>query len=297
MESALERLHFTCMEEVTSETLKARFKESVVNTHPDRGGKDGDFDEVLSAYVYLTNVLKRMTGGRNGASVLHVDDVKQERDQQFVQELNNMMNDVFDQVDRSSHDAFNREFNEQFEKLHIREQAQGYEEWLKEEEKEPSPLKSCSLDEFQGRFETEVRKGKPMPTSLVLHLDEMALVSGPARGYTLIPKEPCSFTSEPEAAPEYTDLHDAYTSENTVLDKLPVYEQKSRTFEEILKERDMVYTTELDRDLVAIQAYEQRKMDEEKEHKKNITEYFKKTAASSWALPTSVFTKEFVKEC
>ena len=146
-------------------------------------------------------------------------------------------------------------------------------------------------------FETRVKQGKPEPTALILHPDQMAFVSGSTRGTALISSVDQSFTSEPEERPEYTDLHAAYTSENTVFDKVPVYQETIRTFEEILKERDMVYTTELDRDLEAIAAYEKRKQEEESAHKQQIEEYFKGTASSVWALRSAQSESDsFVKE-
>jgi len=303
MEKSLELLEFKSLEEVTAETLKRAFKDAVVKTHPDRGGKEGDFDNVLSAYLYLTNVVKRMTGGRNQNQVIYAQDVKDIRDTQFASELNNLMNEIFDKMDTSSHTAFNESFNAEFEKLHIREQEKGYEEWLRHSDTTEGAYGSATLkkpsfstEDLNPVFESMIRLGKPAPTSLILHLDQLATFSGPARGTALIQKAG-NFTSDPDSTPEYTDLQDAYTSDNTIFDKLPVYEEKNRTFDELLKERDMVYTTELDRDLEAIAAYEKQKMEEEKAHKQNIAEYFKKTASSSWALPTVIATKDsFVKE-
>ena len=309
MERALEQLEFKCMEEVTPESLKRAFKDAVVKTHPDRGGQEGDFDHVLSAYLYLSNVLKRMSGGRDGFQTIHVEDVKQMRDDQFVSELNNLVNEVMDQVDRGSADEFNKEFNEQFEKLRLREEDReenrGYGDWLRADDKmdEKTDEKTdenmeIDADRLHEIFEATVRQGKEPPTTLMLHPDEMATFSGKSHGTSLIHKSGQRYTSEFDTNPEYTDLHDAYTSENTLLDKLPIYQEKPRTFEELLKERDMVYTTELDRDLEAIAAYEKRKMDEEKEHKQQVADYFKKTASSQWAL-RGVFTKDgdsFVKE-
>ena len=308
MEKSLELLEFTSMDEVTPESLKKAFKEAVVKTHPDRGGKDGDFDNVLSAYLYLTNVVKRMTGGRNGNQTIYVDDVKETRDTQFVSELNNMMNEIFDKMDNTNYHAFNESFNEEFKKLHI-ERGRGYGEWLRDSENTmlvdgaygSATMKekpSFSTDQLNQVFEANVTLGKPTPTAIILHLDQLATFSGPSRGTALIQKASSSFTSDPDSNPEYTDLQDAYTSDNTIFDKLPEYKEIHKTFEELLKERDMVYTTELDRDLEAISAYEKQKMEEEKAHKQSIAEYFKKTASSNWALPTTIFKKEdsFVKE-
>ena len=190
----------------------------------------------------------------------------------------------------------------------MRENERGYEEWLKQnddvkEDSLPNDLPKDPVD-WNHTFESNVKQGKPEPTTLILHPDQMGFVSGSTRGAALIPSTGQSFTSDPEERPEYTDLQAAYTSENTVYDKVPVYEEKLRTFEDILKERDMVYVSELDRDLEAIAAYEKRKQEEETAHKQKIEAYFKGTSSSVWALRSvqSVQSEEpnqdesFVKE-
>lgn len=284
MEEALAKLGFTSMDGITSESLKKAFKVAVVNAHPDKGGSDDDFESILAAYVCLSTAIKRATGGRDGFQVLNVFDVRQARDDQFTNELNNLVSDVFDHMDSNNNSAFLNEFNEQFEKVHVRDNV-GYDDWLKthEEEKINTPFE-VDAAQWNQMFEANVKLGKPEPMSLILHPDQMAFVSGSTRGAALIPSTGHSFTSEPEERPDYTDLHDAYTSESTVFDKVPVYQERNKTFEDILKERDMVYTTELDRDLAVIAAYEKRKQEEEAEHKQKIKEYFMGTASSVWAL-------------
>ena len=288
MDHALQKLGFQRIEEVSTETLKRAFKRAAVESHPDKGGSEGDFDLILSAYLYLSTILKRSTGGRGGFQVLDPSEVRQAREDQFVSELNNLVSEVFDQVDQNKNEKFLQEFNEQFEKTHIRENEVGYEEWFRSHDdiKEESVKveQQVDPDTWNQTFETRVKQGKPEPTSMILHPDQMAFVSGSTRGSSLIQGTGHSFTSDVEANPEYTDLHDAYTAENTVYDKIPVYQEHERTFESLLKERDLVYTTELDRDLEAIAAYEKQKQEEEKEHKQRIEEYFKNTASSVWAL-------------
>jgi hypothetical protein len=163
-------------------------------------------------------VLKRLSGGRDGFQTIHMEDVKQMRDDQFVSELNNLMNEVMDQLDRGSSDEFNKEFNEQFEKLRLHgEEDRGYGDWLRAEEKteEPMEIDESRLHEI---FEATVRQGKELPTTLMLHPDEMATFSGKSHGTSLIQKSVHNYTSEFDTNPEYTDLHDAYTSVNTLLD-------------------------------------------------------------------------------
>jgi hypothetical protein len=288
MDLALEKLGFSSMDDVNSESLKRAFKTAVVNSHPDKGGSEEDFESILAAYVHLSTTIKRMTGGRSGFQVLNVFDVRQARDDQFTNELNNLVSEVFDHLDSNQNEEFRKEFNDQFEKVHVRENERGYEEWLKQADdvKQDDLSTDLSKDpiDWNRTFESNVKQGKPEPTTLILHPDQMGFVSGSTRGAALIPSTGQSFTSDPEECPEYTDLQAAYTSENTVYDKVPVYEEKQRTFEDILKERDMVYVSELDRDLEAIAAYEKRKQEEEVAHKQKIEAYFKGTSSSVWAL-------------
>jgi hypothetical protein len=288
MDLALEKLGFSSMDDVNPEALKRAFKTAVINSHPDKGGSEEDFESILAAYVYLSTTIKRMTGGRSGFQVLNVFDVRQARDDQFTNELNNLVSEVFDHLDSNHNEEFRKEFNDQFEKVHVRENERGYEEWLKQDDDVKQDDQHDGLEKdpvnWNRTFESNVKQGKPEPTTLILHPDQMGFVSGSTRGAALIPSTGQSFTSDPEERPEYTDLQAAYTSENTVYDKVPVYEEKPRTFEDILKERNMVYVSELDRDLEAIAAYEKRKQEEEATHKKKIETYFKGTSSSVWAL-------------
>jgi hypothetical protein len=50
--------------------------------------------------------------------------------------------------------------------------------------------------------------------------------------------------------------------------------------------------------LEAIATYEKRKLDEEKEHKQKVTDYFQSTASSKWALNSCTNLKEdpFIKQ-
>jgi hypothetical protein len=293
VESSLVTLGFQSLDDVTAETLKKAFKSAAMKAHPDRGGKEGDFDNVLSAYIILFDIIKRLTGGRDGLQTIFVEDVQKAREEQFVSELNNMMNEIMDQIDTSSHEAFNKAFNEQFESIH-QEQEQGYDEWFRATADanapftEPlTPLSVETIDLNQA-FESALSAKKPIGSSIILHPDEMGFVSCKTSGAAIIPLVGHSFTSEPEMSPEYTDLKEAYTSDNTIYDKLPEYHESDKTLEvrmaDYLLERDTVYETVADQDKEAIAAYEKRKQEEELAHKERIAEYFKSASVSQWAL-------------
>jgi len=312
LERALELLEFKSLEDVTANQLKISFKRIALTAHPDKGGDYVFFDEILSAYVHLSKVLKRMSGGREQIqSCIAVDEVKEAREQQFVSELNNLVNDVYDELQRTTDQSYTNKFNDEFEKYRKQEREdgrqwiedRGYEVWFrrKEEEdglvdgkygdatmKDPPVFAEKDLNKI---FEYSVKCGKAEPTELILHPDEMAF-QGKSMGTELMMKDDSNFSSGPYDNPEYTDLYNAYTSDNTYFDKLPEYKEKQRTFEELLKEREIEYKTELDRDLEAIAAYELKKQKDDKEHKQKVTDYFKTTSSSKWALQSSSSTSD-----
>lgn len=303
--TSLARLGLTSLEQTTPDLLRRAFTQAVKEAHPDHGGSENDFDEVLSAYVYLTTILKRQSGGRNGLSCVDVQEVQQAREKQWIHELNNSVYEVFDSLSDTS--KFQHEFNEQFEKLHVSE-SKGYGEWLKADSKDTTtdPLSYASLyadvhgvvndtDEktddsvttmtFHQRFESQAPR---VSTDLILHPDMMA--SGPMLGMTLIEKDE-PFTSTHES-PAYCDLLRAYTSDHMMCHQLPVFTEDTRSFDDRVAERltfmqssyETYQTNMNDQDREIIQAYEKKREMDEKEHKQKIATYFQQTASSQWAL-------------
>jgi hypothetical protein len=283
MDASLTQLGFSSIEEVTTPSLRNAFKRCAALAHPDKGGSEEDFEKVLGAYLHLSSILRRQTGGRDGQAVLYAKDVREARDAQFIHELNNMVNEVYDGMDKEDTTAFQKEFNEAFERLHIKEDSNGYDEWFRAntEETVASAEEPMDIEDFHKRFEETVKQGKPTPTTLALHLDQMAFFGSRTHGTSLIPTEN-GFHSDPCTNPEYTDLYAAYTSEHTIHDKLPEF--VPRTLEELMKEREQADEPMRNEELEAITAYEKKKEMEEKQHKEKIAEYFRSTASSQWAL-------------
>lgn len=266
---SLEQFGFNSLEEVTASRLKRAFKRTVAMAHPDKGGGEGAFDAMLGSYLYLCETLHRMNGGR---AVLHSvnapDELKEQRDNQYLNEL-------FDDLalkPRTDDKPLPDDFHEQFAAAHVNEHANGYDAWLKTHSDADNEVDRVEEEKFHSTFEERVLVGKPKPTALILHPDEMAYSAGV--GTALI--KAGVYTSQPGLRPEYTDLHAAFTTENTVYDKLlPI---KTRTYEELLKEREEVYTAIADEDVAAIAAYERAKIDKEIEHKRALESYFKNGA-------------------
>lgn len=273
IDTSLATLGLASLDQVTPDTLRRAFAAAIKESHPDRGGNDVLFDEILSAYACLTTVLKRQSGGRNGLPCLDIEEVQQTREQQWIHELNNSVYDVLDSL--SDHASFQREFNEQFEKLHVSD-SKGYDAWLKQdapiETANAAPAKKRSFTDkpvatsdlmlqlyqrmysevhgdtdekedtdhrkvdpqFHQRFESHVPRQSCSHTDLILHPNDMATHSGSLLGVALLEKD-APFTSALHERPEYSDLFHAYTSDHLLFDKLPVFSGE-RSIEERMEE-------------------------------------------------------------
>ena len=309
IETSLALLRLDSIDDLTTESLKRTFKTAMVRSHPDKGGQEGDFEKMLSAYLHLSAVLKRLSGGRDGLqSVLAVDEVEKVREAQFVSEMNNIINEVYDSLDKTENTEFHDKFNEMFEKHHERDNQKGYDEWLRADSGDQNEsFATSTVDEWNQEFEKRMRRRIPVEqTKLILMPDEMADDTHHI-GTSIIEHKDQTFTSQGGSRPEYTDLRSAYTTEHTMIHKLPIYEPVSRTLEELIAERDKVYELDKDKDLEAIHAYELKKQQEEKEHQERLALWFKGSSVSQWALrnvtgttSTTDDAKEedpFVKEC
>lgn len=268
---SLELFGFKSIDDVTETKLKQAFKVAILRSHPDRGGNENDIEKVMNLYVFLSETLQRVSGGRqNLQNVVSPDELKGGRADELI-------NRVFEEFDN---DAFNAEFVKQ----HIFED-RGYESWLKT----PDDTTNLSDDGAFGNatqkpptfsekdlnvvFETTFKQGSSAQTSIILHPDQMAYTSGRNLGVALIEQTGGTFTSDPSANPKYTDLYSAFTSDNTISDKIPTFTNSAKTLEEIMAEREKEITP-TDDDLKEVVEYEKKKLEEQKQHLENIKKYF-----------------------
>lgn len=291
---SLSLLGYASLEEVTPSTLKERFKAAAKRVHPDHGGSEMEFDRILTAYTDLMRICRRQSGGRaEKSSAIYVDDVKEHREQQWVNEMNHTVSDVLDQLlaarDDEKEHTFLTVFNQTFDKAFLRETDHGYgaEEWFHSTATDDiQPPAAVAEEEFHKEFERRAKEGKPLPTTLILHPEQMAL-RPVFLGYD--PSRIGDYTADMYSCPEFTDLKEAYDTQTTLIDKLPPpvsddTETPIVQFEIRLKERGQVYLSEADRDLELIAAYERTKEKEWKENKERMEAYFASTGSSVWAL-------------
>jgi len=55
---------------LTEDDLRKAYKKAAVKVHPDKGGTEQEFEAVTRAYAYLTDILKRIHGGRTKEGVI-----------------------------------------------------------------------------------------------------------------------------------------------------------------------------------------------------------------------------------
>lgn len=272
---SLQILGFSDIRDVTAESLKKAFKVTVLRAHPDKGGDPEDFDRMLSAYLYLLETVQRLHGGRRTLQgMVSPDELKESR-------IDEVINRIFDE--------FNNDiFNAKFEAQHKRDD-HGYASWLQESKEDSNVTDGTfgnatqkppmiSESELHSTFEKTAREGKTIPTSMILHPDQLAYVSGSLMGTALLESSHGSYTSDLYANPEYTDVYSAFTKDNTLCDKVhPFSESKEDiefSIEKLLEERNKVIEPLNHEELEAIALFEKERLQKDQEHLSNIKSYF-----------------------
>ena len=237
LESCLKLFEFLNIEDVTADSLKKAFKKKVLQVHPDKGGDATEFDGMLAGFVYLSETFQRINGGRATLqNVISPDQLREMRPDELI-------NRVFEEFD-------NENFNKKFEETHKAE-GHGYVDWLKNKEEESNltegefgdatqvaPTFTFEEKDFNKRFEEAAKKDKPEPSAIILHPEAMAYISGTTIGTSIIESHEGGYTSDFYANPEYTDVYSAFTTANTVTDKLTTFKETNKSLEDIINERN-----------------------------------------------------------
>jgi curved DNA-binding protein CbpA len=201
---------------LTEEELKKAYKKSAMKAHPDKGGSETAFEAVTRAYAYLTEILKRIHGGRNGPlkKVEAPNLLQTERTQNA--ESWKMSEPIRLNPDKLDMNAFNK----MFEATRIPDpEEDGYGDWLKSESGAAGPKFSGKFnrDVFHKMFEDEAQKSRDKRQNQLAIASPQALYLAPTAGVELGRDKPADFTAPANAEQglQYTDLRAAYTTENT----------------------------------------------------------------------------------
>ena len=218
---------------LTEETLKKAYKRASLKAHPDKGGSEEQFEAITRAFAYLTEILKRIQGGREGglkeveAPVAltsgRTEDAKAWKHIEPVR-LNSKNLDM-------------NAFNQMFEKTHMVDpDHDGYGDWLKDEMADKGSATSAKFsgkfnrDVFNSMFDDEARR-KGTTSNQIIHPEAMAMTLAPTMGLELGRERPDSFTPAPNAKHQFSDLKDAYVREATISDKVSNVRVEARSMD------------------------------------------------------------------
>ena len=235
--NTLELFGFLTIDDVTSDSLKRSFKTRILEVHPDKGGNSDAFDTLLQSYVYLTETIQRISGGRATLqNILSPDELKRSDE---------IINRFFDEFQM---DDFNQQFETQKKETH------GYGSWLNDTTDES--MTRIDEKDLHSIFENTY---KGVTESIILHPEEMGYISGSNVGTALLDNH--CYTSDIFSNPEYTDLYSAFTTNNIICNKINIHDIKNRSMDMLIEERKKEITPFNDIELKAIYDYEKRKND------------------------------------
>ena len=277
IDEVLQLFGFLTLNEVTPDGLKRAFKVNIIRAHPDKGGSPELFDKMLRSYVFLTETVQRVYGGRATLqNIVSPDELKGLRPDEIV-------NRFFEEFDRE-------EFNKRFEEEGGKAQAPGYEGWLKNKESEDNLIDgqygsaTQKVPDFSGTNLNEVFEAticahshKKEARDIIIHPEAMAYISGQTLGTEIIETVGGDYTSALFLRPEYTDVYTAFTSNNTISDKIPDFEETTKSIGELIAEREKdreAIAPLTNSELKAIQEYERTKLDNNVSHMAKVKTHF-----------------------
>jgi curved DNA-binding protein CbpA len=281
LESCLQLFEFLNIEDVTADSLKKAFKKKVLKVHPDKGGDAIEFDGILAAFVYLSETFQRINGGRvTLQNVISPQQLREMRPDELI-------NRVFEEFDNES-------FNKQFEQTH-KSEGHGYLDWFKNKSDETNLIDGIfgdatqkpptfifkETEDFNKVFEESVKKDKPEPSAIILHPEAMAYISGTVFGTSIIESNEGGYTSNFSSNPEYTDAYSAFTTENTITDKLTTFKDTHRSLEDIINERNQAIKPLNVSERQALFDYEKKKAEEQTKHLTKVKDFFNFNAEQS----------------
>ena len=243
---------------LTEEELKKAYKKAAMKAHPDKGGSEQHFEAVTRAYAYLTEILKRIHGGRNTLKKVDAPTLlKTERTSEA---------DAWKQAEpiRLNPNKLDMNaFNQMFEQTRVPDpDGDGYGDWLKGESSSsdaPTFSGKFNRDVFNSMFEQEAQKNRDVrQTNGMTIAAPQALLFNPTYGVELGRDKPANFTTPANADQglQYTDLKAAYTTESTFSGQVADVRVENRSFDQYQQSRKTAPTPLRNDELDAIQQME-----------------------------------------
>jgi curved DNA-binding protein CbpA len=236
---------------LTTDSLKAAYKKSVVRAHPDKGGSEKEFEAVTRAYAYLGEILLRINGGRSTSSNVEAPAaISSGRSNEA--DAWKMVEPVHLNPSKLNLDAFNT----MYEKTRIPDpEESGYGDWLKGED-------SSNVTKFSGKFNRDIfnrefesdqkqRSGNKVTNAIVAQELSLASRMGFATELGRTARDDYTVAAN-ERGMGYTDLKKAYTEYNTFSHQTAGVKVDSRSLESVSKERKSAPTPLANSEMAAL---------------------------------------------
>jgi len=277
---------------LTEEELKKAYKKAATVAHPDKGGSEEAFEAVTRAYAYLSEILKRIKGGREKEGVVEAPAI--------LGQNRTTDADTWKHAEPVRLNAKNLDmnaFNQLFTATRMPDPDEdGYGDWLQKGEGEltkadgkkgPNFGGKFNRDVFHQMFDDEVKRGGGQRglggqgQLTVMHLQPLTLA--PTMGVELGRDRPADYTAAMNANLKYTDLKNAYTTDSTFSGQVADVRVDNRSFDSFSTERKSAPKPLANHEMEAIAAAEKEAAQRERQrqiraahHDVAANEYFER---------------------
>lgn len=238
---------------LTEVTLKKAYKVAALRAHPDKGGSERDFEAVTRAHAYLGEILLRIKGGRTKEGKVEAPEALKDTREGASKEW-----EMVQPVRLNPKKLDMNAFNQMFEQTRIPDpEEDGYGDWLKGSEATAGPKfgGKFNRDVFNQAFEEEARARGRVGQELA-HRQPEALTLAPNAGVELGRTGGGGFTAAANANLKFTDLRNAYTSDNMITNQVADVRVETRSFDQFSASRKQAPAPLTNQELAGVQAAE-----------------------------------------
>jgi len=239
---------------LTEISLKKAYKVAALKAHPDKGGSERDFEAVTRAHAYLGEILLRIKGGRAKEGKVEAPEALKDTREGASKEW-----EMVQPVRLNPKKLDMNAFNQMFEQTRIPDpEEDGYGDWLKGADMAAAGPKfggKFNRDVFNQAFEEEARARARGGHELANRQPE-ALTLAPNAGVELGRTGGGGFTAAANANLKFTDLRNAYTSDNMITNQVADVRVENRSFDQFSASRKQAPAPLSNQELAGVQAAE-----------------------------------------
>ena len=263
---------------LTDEALKAAYKKAATRAHPDKGGSEEAFEAVTRSYAYLSEILKRIHGGRGKEGVVEAPAVLTQGRSSDAEAWKHV-----EPVRLNAKNLDMNAFNKMFEQTRMPDpDDEGYGDWLRTE---GGAEEAGSKKNFGGKFNREVfhqmfedelknsKKGSRENNHQLSVMTTRPMMLAPTMGVELGRDRPSDYTAAANANLKYTDLKNAFTTESTFSGQVADVRVDARSFDQYSTEYKSAPRALAHHEMEAVQAAEREVMQREAARKMRAAQH------------------------